>query len=118
MWIDFFVIFFALASLFFSWKYIYEVAILYNELKMKYTKQSYTKAYKEQKNAYRKIRDKNLMYKRELSDRSLAREKEEDSSSSLNSGEKNKSVKGGEGTFLGGDLDYSVITHNLLNERT
>lgn len=35
-WLDLSIIVLALASLFFTWKYIYEVAVLYDELKLKY----------------------------------------------------------------------------------
>ncbi len=35
-WLDFSIIILALASLFFTWKYIYEVGVLYDELKLKY----------------------------------------------------------------------------------
>lgn len=42
------VIVLAIFNLFFTWKYIYEVAILYNDLKLKFAKESYSKAYKQQ----------------------------------------------------------------------
>ncbi len=48
VWLDVSIILTALASLFFTWKYIYEVAVLYDELKVKYAS-SQTRAYKDQK---------------------------------------------------------------------
>lgn len=47
LWVDLCIILLAIISLFFTWKYIYEVAVLYNELKLKFGKQSYSKAYKD-----------------------------------------------------------------------
>eukprot|EP00347_Sterkiella_histriomuscorum_P024278 403331685 len=67
IWIDIGIILLALSSIFFTWKYIYEVAVLYNELKLKFAKSSYSKAYKEQQKTINKIREKNLRYKNELS---------------------------------------------------
>ena len=43
------------------------MAILYNELKLKYAKSSYQEAYKLQKETYRKIKERNIKYKHDLS---------------------------------------------------
>ena len=46
VWLDLFIIFLSLSSLFFTWKYIYEIAVQYNQLRLKYAKHSYSQAYK------------------------------------------------------------------------
>ena len=63
-WIDFTVTFLSVASLLLTFKYIYEVGMLYNEKKLKYARDA---AYREQKQAYRMIREQNREYRRELS---------------------------------------------------
>ena len=62
MWIDMGVILLAGLSLFFTWKYIYEIAILYNDLKLTNSKSKYEKAYAHHKKARKKIKEKNRKY--------------------------------------------------------
>jgi hypothetical protein len=60
--VDVSIVILAFSSLFFTWKYIYEVAVLYNDLKLKFKKKDYEKAYKEHKKDYKRINLKNVQY--------------------------------------------------------
>jgi|LauGreDrversion4_2_1035121.scaffolds.fasta_scaffold400802_1 hypothetical protein len=52
VWIDIIVVFLSIANMLLTFKYIYEVAFLYNDRRIKDAKNNYKMAYKEQQEAY------------------------------------------------------------------
>jgi hypothetical protein len=52
VWIDIIVVFLSIANMLLTFKYIYEVAFLYNDRRIRDAKNNYKMAYKEQQEAY------------------------------------------------------------------
>jgi len=65
VWIDVVILILAAASLSLTWKYIYDISYLYNELKLKYGKDELKKEYRKQKQQLRKIKEENQIFKME-----------------------------------------------------
>lgn len=62
MWVDISIIILAIFSMLSTWKYIYEVEMLYNKIKLKNRKKDYDEAYKKSKLEKLKIKTMNIEY--------------------------------------------------------
>lgn len=81
MWLDFLVAALSVGSLLLTFKYIYEVASLYNEKRVKGGRDRYKKAYRQQQEAYMEFRKRNRKYREELSSVHSVRDSEDSSMS-------------------------------------
>jgi hypothetical protein len=81
VWLDFLVAALSVGSLLLTFKYIYEVASLYNEKRVKGGRDRYKKAYRQQQEAYMEFRKRNRKYREELSSVHSVRDSEDSSTS-------------------------------------
>ena len=83
VWLDFLVTILSIGSLLLTFKYIYEVAFLYNDKRVKRSRDTYKEAYKQQQEAYLKFRKRNKKYRDELSSVHSVRNSKDSEDSSL-----------------------------------